>query len=85
MNNEQLSRAVAEKVGGYFFVKGSDIWMSYETSGRGIPMYATDWSLIGPEIEKRKHNYDFRLRMVHYAIELDEQIPRAACLAILEE
>ena len=96
MNNTDLSRAVAEKLGWYVFRDDTTppIWFREDTKTMPInhsdmPDYATDWSLIGPEIEKRKISFHpSRIGWVahtdKYAVEA-ETLPRAACLAILEE
>ena len=86
MNNptdEQLSRAVAEKLGKQF---------AYEKweGGRIEHLYLdyaspNAWPLIGPEIEKRYGDALFRVALRKYRVNGDETLPRAACLAILEE
>lgn len=78
MNNPtdaELSRAVAEKLG--------RPKTAYENAE-----FATNWQLIGPEIEKRfkgERGGHFVARLMELMICEGETLPRAACLAILEE
>jgi hypothetical protein len=80
MNNPtdaELSRAVCEKKGEAYMREDTHYTVKYRN-------YATDWSLIGPEIEKRFNDPMFAAR-IHEFSDLGETLPRAACLAILEE
>ena len=82
MNNADLSRAVAEKLG------KPTHWSSRDYFGRKSEhpyLYATDWSLIGPEIEKRYGQATFMCLLNRFVLQEGETLPRAACLAILEE
>ncbi len=91
MNNptdEQLSRAVAEKLNKWDVNRDSRFdGVTLELT----PQFSTDWQLIGPEIEKRKIDCVYiRGKWIARitgttACGQDETLPRAACLAILEE
>jgi len=76
LTDEELSRKVAEK-----------LRLPYATYGKSweVRNYATDWSLIGPEIEKRYGQATFMCLLNRFVLQEGETLPRAACLAILEE
>lgn len=81
--DEELSRAVAEKLGKKFTYSAPKPFSGREIKNRD---YASPnaWSLIGPEIEKRFLEHEFRHKVLMLMMD-DETLPRAACLAILEE
>lgn len=80
--DKELSRAVADKLG---WDDESKNWMLASDELPSPPDYATDWSLIGPEIEGRYHDYNFRHALKMHILCGAGTLPRAACLAILEE
>lgn len=72
MTDDELSRAVAEKL---------DKWR-FQGHVLSVPNFAADWSIIGPVIEKQWGDSDFQYLLRYHWI-CGEPLPRAACLAIL--
>lgn len=60
LSDEELSRRVAEALGGWRKVGDDDLWINDQRDDvlgvppiyQGTPPYATDWSLTGPLIEE---------------------------------